>query len=97
MDYKFKIGDKVIMDKIKILSLVKKYDSTTGIVTNIGHLPDWYTDETYTIIKYVDNNTQVVVLDRELPYTFDRISICYIKLTLIGERREKLLKIMKKK
>ena len=74
---KFKIGDRVKISKKKALCL-----------NNI--LPDWYSDEVYTV-KEFDEEYKIVTLDKIL-LTDNKINICYLK-SLKKERKKKLLRL----
>jgi hypothetical protein len=80
MNREFKIGDLVILNFEKIL----KYK---------GHIPDWYTTETYEII---DMTHDCAYLEPEFPNplkNFNTITPEFLKLSIITERKEKLQKL----
>jgi len=76
---KFKIGDKVKINKKKALCL-----------NNV--LPCWYSDEIYTI-KEFNKDYKVATLDRAIyNHSNNKINIFYLK-SLKKERKKKLLKL----
>ena len=80
----FKVGDKVQMDKNKIINV-------------LGYLPKWYTEYNYIIIKM--NNTfdiqkyQHVELNMSYCNDTDRITSQYLKPSIMETRKIKLQKI----
>lgn len=82
----FKVGDKVQMDKNKIINI-------------LGYLPKWYTEYNYIIIKIYNTfdlqDFQHVELNVELnmSYIQNRITSQYLKPSIRETRKIKLQKI----
>ena len=77
---KFKIGDKVKINKKKVF------------LYGISEKVSWYSEEIYTI-KEFDKYYKVATLDRNLHnHTSNAINIYYLK-SLKKERKKKLLKL----
>lgn len=81
----FKVGDRVQISKEALLS-----------VSN--NLPDWYSNEIYTILKISSeldtNGNPIVYLDRELKCDNGfQITIFFLKYSILYERKQKLHKI----
>lgn len=82
----FKIGDQVLIN-------IECFYGTRIVLDKPNWLPDWYSDDIFTIIDFVPNNDKVAILDRDLTSASNRIHVSYLKYTLIEERKYKLLKI----
>lgn len=74
-----KIGDRVIIDKEEVLSM-------------IGILPIWYSEESYIIME-IDND--VASLNKRLPYSTNEIHTSNLKIDIKAQRKLKLDKIIK--
>lgn len=82
----FKIGDQVLIN-------IECFYGARIVLDKPNWLPDWYSDDIFTIIDFVPNNDKVAILDRDLTSASNRIHVSYLKYTLIEERKYKLLKI----
>lgn len=82
----FKIGDQVLIN-------IECFYGPRIVLDKPNWLPDWYSDDIFTIIDFVPNNDKVAILDRDLTSASNRIHVSYLKYTLIEERKYKLLKI----
>ena len=77
---KFKRGDIIKMDLEKILELIL-------------YKPIWYTDKSYTIIKFRKKKTSgniLAHLDVKLPTGEETVWIKFVKLDIIAMRKKKL-------
>lgn len=78
---KFKIGDKVKIDKESVLEYT-------------GRLPSWYSDNIFIVIGTIDN-INIMLLDKNLTTNHDNtIHTSYLK-SIKEERKNKLLKLKK--
>ena len=79
-----KIGDIVKIDLEYIMSISN------------GLIPKWYLNCTFRIVRidyYPDTPDMLVYLDKELPGAFNMISMEYLKIDIVGERKKKLERI----
>ena len=78
---KLKVNDRVLIDKREVLSMV-------------GFLPIWYSDESYIIME-IDTNG-IAYLNKRLPQSANEIHTSNLKLDIKTERKLKLNKMIVK-
>lgn len=78
---KLKVGNRVLIDKKEVLSMV-------------GILPIWYSDDSYIIMEI--DTSDIAYLNKRLPQSTNEIHTSNLKLDIKTERKLKLDKIIGK-